>query len=224
VDESSAKSFSYDLIIGRDLMHEIDVDICFSAAEVRWDNASIPMQPVDKSTEEFDQQLLFAQDPLTTNAERIQNKMESKYCPVNLNKIATECHMLNSDQQETLHKVLRKFAHLFDGALGNWKTDPVDLEHKEKNDKEYKNILLDGLKASVRVLCCLLLIEIDGVTLKYLSGKKHVVADVSSHLDVYELKIQNEESLTLLSEVQISNIKFPMHIALIFKVQKQVIY
>jgi Retroviral aspartyl protease len=51
VDESNAKSISYDLIIGRDLMHEIGIDICFSAAEVRWDNASIPMQPVDKSTE-----------------------------------------------------------------------------------------------------------------------------------------------------------------------------
>jgi hypothetical protein len=40
-----------DVIIGRDLIHEIGIDICFSAAEVRWDNASIPMQPVDKSTE-----------------------------------------------------------------------------------------------------------------------------------------------------------------------------
>jgi hypothetical protein len=76
-DESNAKSISYDLIISRDLMHEIGIDICFSTAEVRWDNASIPMQPVDKSTEEFEQELLFAQDPLTTDAERIQNMVES---------------------------------------------------------------------------------------------------------------------------------------------------
>jgi hypothetical protein len=137
VDESNAKSISYDLIIGRDLMHEIGIDICFSAAEVRWDNASIPMQPVDKSTEEFEQELLFAQDPLTTDAERIQNIVESKYCPADLNKIATECHLLDADQQETLHKLLRKFAHLFDGTLGNWKTDPVDLELKDKNEKPY---------------------------------------------------------------------------------------
>jgi hypothetical protein len=64
-------------------------------AEVRWDNASIPMQPVDKSTEEFEEELLFAQDPLTTDAERIQNIVESKYCPADLNKIASECHLLN---------------------------------------------------------------------------------------------------------------------------------
>jgi hypothetical protein len=35
VDESNAKSISYDLIIGRDFMHEIGIDICFSADEVR---------------------------------------------------------------------------------------------------------------------------------------------------------------------------------------------
>jgi hypothetical protein len=67
VDESDTETNSYDLIIGRDLLHKIGIDICFSAAEVRWDNASIPMQPVDKSTEEFEQEisnLLFTQDPL----------------------------------------------------------------------------------------------------------------------------------------------------------------
>jgi hypothetical protein len=98
VDESNVKSNSYDLIIGRDLMHEIGIVICFSPAEVRWDNASIPMQPVDKSTEEFEQELMFAQDPLTTDAERLQNIVESIYCPADLNKIATECHLLNADQ------------------------------------------------------------------------------------------------------------------------------
>jgi hypothetical protein len=118
-------------------MHEIGIDICFSAAEVRWDNASIPMQPVDKSTEEFEQELFFAQDPITTNAERIQNIVKSKYCPADLNKIATECNLLNADLQKTLHKLLRTFVHLFDGTLGNWKTDSVDLELKDKNEKPY---------------------------------------------------------------------------------------
>jgi hypothetical protein len=67
VDESNPEANSYDLIIGRDLMHEIGIDICFSAAEVRWDNASLSMKSVDKSTEQFEQELLFTQDPLTTH-------------------------------------------------------------------------------------------------------------------------------------------------------------
>jgi hypothetical protein len=29
--------------------------------------------------------------------------LSSKYCPANLNKIATECHLLNTNQQEILY-------------------------------------------------------------------------------------------------------------------------
>jgi hypothetical protein len=86
INESDPETSSYELIIGRDLMHKIRVDICFCSAEVRWDNASISMQSVDKTTEEFEQELLFIQDPLTTDAEMIQNIVESKYCPADLNK------------------------------------------------------------------------------------------------------------------------------------------
>jgi hypothetical protein len=45
--------------------------------------------------------------------------------------------MLNTDQQETLHKLPKTFAPLFDGTLGKCKTDPVDLELKDKNDKTH---------------------------------------------------------------------------------------
>jgi hypothetical protein len=105
--------------------------------------------------------------------------------------------------------------------------------------KEYKNILLvypiivftehenntfNGLKASDRVLCWLLPLEEYGVTFEYLPGKKNVVEDALSRLDIDSLKIQEEEVLTLLSgseSISISNIKFPMHTALIFKEQSK---
>jgi hypothetical protein len=95
------------------------------------------MQPLDKSTEEFEQELLFTQEPLTTDAERIQNIVKSKFCPADLNKIVAGCNILSTSQQEKLHKLLKKFAHLFDGTLENWKTDPVDLELKDRNEKPY---------------------------------------------------------------------------------------
>jgi hypothetical protein len=75
--------------------------------------------------------------------------------------------------------------------------------------KEYKNILLgyhqsiiiftdhknntfNGLKASDRVFrtCWLLFLEEYGVTFEYLSGKKNVVADALSRLDIDSLNIQ----------------------------------
>jgi hypothetical protein len=75
--------------------------------------------------------------------------------------------------------------------------------------------------------CWLLLLEEYGVTFEYLPGKKNVVADALSHLDIDSLKIQEDEVLTLLSGSEnnsISNIKctIPMHTALIFKEQAKV--
>jgi hypothetical protein len=73
----------------------------------------------------------------------------------------------------------------------------------------------------------LLLLEEYGVTFEYLPGKKNVcnIADALSRLDIDSLKIQKEEVLTLLSGLEnnsISNIKWTMHTALIFKEQAKV--
>ena len=141
VDETDPAFCNYDLIIGRDLMHQLGIDICFSTAEIKWDNASIPMQEVDKLNEQFvkhfEEELLFAHDPITTDAERIQNIVETKYCPADLLSIATECTLLSKEEQEQLYKLLSRFEYLFDGTLGSWKTDPVELELKDEYEKPY---------------------------------------------------------------------------------------
>jgi hypothetical protein len=119
---------------------------------------------------------------------------------------------------------------------------------KPASCKEYKNILIGyhepiivftdhknntfkGLKEkdSDRVLrtCWLLLLEEYGVKFEYLPGKKNVVADALSRLDIDSLKIQEEEVLKFLSVSKsnsISNIKLtiPIHTALIFKEQAKV--
>jgi hypothetical protein len=96
---------------------------------------------------------------------------------------------------------------------------------------EHKNNTFNGLKASDRVLCTrwLLLLEEYGVTFEYLPGKKQknvcTAAYALFNLDIDSLKIQEEEVLTPLSGSEnssISNIKFPMHTALIFKEQAKV--
>jgi hypothetical protein len=94
---------------------------------------------------------------------------------------------------------------------------------------DHKNNIFNGLKASDYVLltCWLLLLEEYGVTFEYLPGKKqkNVVADALSRIDIDNLKIQDEEVLTLISGSEnnrISNIEFPMHTALIFKEQAKV--
>jgi hypothetical protein len=72
------------------------------------------------------------------------------------------------------------------------------------------------------VLRWLLLLEEYGVTFEYLPGKNNFVANALSRLDIDDLRIQEEEVLSLLSDSEVSNIKFPMHTALIFKEQMKV--
>jgi hypothetical protein len=76
----------------------------------------------------MEQELLCAHDPNTTDAERIQIIIESKYCPADLTKIVEECTHLDKTEQRQLLKLLQKFEDLFDGTLGTWKNDPEDLE------------------------------------------------------------------------------------------------
>ena len=82
MDESKGNTCQYDLIIGRDLLHELGIDICFSKAEIRWDNASIPMQSMEnldaEQVRKMEQEILYAHDPTTTDAERIQNIVDNK--------------------------------------------------------------------------------------------------------------------------------------------------
>jgi hypothetical protein len=75
--------------------------------------------------------------------------------------------------------------------------------------------------------CWILLLEEYGVTFEHLSGKKNIVTDTLYRLDIKNLRIQEQEVLTLLSGSEnnsISSIKLtiPMHTALIFKEQAKV--
>jgi len=76
VDESPHDSCNYDIIIGRDLMHSLGINLLFDTAEISWDNATIPMKNPEHLCEnwidELEQEVLFAHDPATTDAERIQ--------------------------------------------------------------------------------------------------------------------------------------------------------
>ena len=78
---------------------------------------------------------MFIHDPVNMEAERIQQIVEAKYSPADLEKIVAECSELTLYEQSQLLKLLKKFSHLFDGTLGTWKTDPVKSELKDPKEK-----------------------------------------------------------------------------------------
>jgi hypothetical protein len=139
--ESHHESCNYDMIIGRDIMHSLGINLLFDTAEISRDNAKIHMQHPewlkDNWVDALEQEILYAHDPDTTDAERIQGIIESKYTSADLSKIVEECtHLEQSERRQLLH-LLQKYEDLFDGSLGTWRTDPIQLELKDPNVKPY---------------------------------------------------------------------------------------
>ena len=81
VDETDARLNSYDMIIGRDLLHELGIDLLFSLGVMKWDNATVPMrdpaQLRDTEIDAFEAEIFSMHDPETTEADRIQQIMDS---------------------------------------------------------------------------------------------------------------------------------------------------
>ncbi len=125
------------MIIGRDLLDELGMNFLFSTNLMEWDNASTSMLDPDlfdqEDLDELANEMLYMHDPDTTEAERIQEILDAKYCKAELEK----CNTLNREDQQKLLKLLQKYEHIFDGTVGTWYTEPVDLVLKDPNCAPY---------------------------------------------------------------------------------------
>ena len=129
------------MIIGRDLLAELGINFMFKEQLMEWDNATTPMQDPSQFNEEridnLEHELLYMHYPDTTEAERIQAILNAKYCQADLLKLTQECDQLDKEEQQKLLVFLQKYEHLFDGTVGTWNTDPVDLILKDPTAAPY---------------------------------------------------------------------------------------
>ena len=56
--------------------------------------------------------------------------LNSIYAKAGINKLANNATQTNSEEITLLLILLKEFEELFDGTLGDWSTDPVNLELK----------------------------------------------------------------------------------------------
>ena len=103
MDETDKLSSRYDMIIGRDLLEELGMNFLFSTNLMEWDNASTPMLDPDlfdqENLDQLAKEMLYMHDPETTEAERIQEILDAKYCKADLVKLSQECNMLDREEQ-----------------------------------------------------------------------------------------------------------------------------
>ncbi len=130
----------YDLIIGKQTMHDLGVKSDFQEKTITIDEVLLPMRNIanlqlrPRITRALRENTCFAQEPISTHSatKHIVKILDAKYEKADLPVIIREnCSHLTADEREKLLSVLLKFEPLFDGILGDWKLLPVSFELKE---------------------------------------------------------------------------------------------
>jgi hypothetical protein len=133
VDNSTtSKQAGYDMIIGRDLLIKLGIDIKFSSGTLKWEDTEIPMR---ESGELRDRQIayhcFYASDDVTATKQltkRAVQILDSKYDAIDVGKVVAEQVGLDKSQKAALHALLTKYKNLFNGELGDWDSSPVSIE------------------------------------------------------------------------------------------------
>ena len=122
---------AYDMIIGRDILEDLGIDIHFSTQTVEWDDAEIPFRDVSQG----DWQSFYMQDSCAVQElcqiDRAKKILDNDYHKATLDDVSKMQTHLSSDEQKELLSLMQKFEDLFDGTLGRWTHEDYHLELKE---------------------------------------------------------------------------------------------
>ena len=119
----------YDMIMGRDLLIPLGININFNDMTIQWKHVSIPMKhPNDIQHTNYH----IADSPCMQEASnRIQQILDAKYQPADVNQLVLEYKHLNEEEKDKLLHLLLKYESLFDGTLGHWKGETYNIQLRE---------------------------------------------------------------------------------------------
>ncbi len=120
---------AYDMIIGRDILEDLGLDIRFSTKDTEWDGASVPFKDVDDG--QAQSYHINDSEAVEEAVDRLKDILDAKYQPADLDEIAREQKQLDPEEQRLLRDLLEKYKSLFDGTLGHWKDTDYKIDLKE---------------------------------------------------------------------------------------------
>jgi hypothetical protein len=130
----------YDLIIGKQTLHDIGAVLDFKERTITIDYILLPMRNINnlQLKSSISRALKFnsnfAQEPESTQnaTKHVVEILDAKYDKADLLSIVkNDCVHLSTPHQNLLLTFLLKYKELFDGMLGDWKLLPVSIELKE---------------------------------------------------------------------------------------------
>jgi hypothetical protein len=134
------QALMYDLIIGKQTMHDLGGKLDFQEKTITIDKILLPMRTIvnlqlkPRITRALRENTCFAQEPISTPSAtkrtvKILDAKDEKADPPAI--VRENCSHLTASNREKLLSVLLKFESLFNGTLGDWKLPPVSFELKE---------------------------------------------------------------------------------------------
>ena len=138
VDDSTEKQ-RYDVIIGRDLLSVLKLNLDFDTMSISCEKGpymgcSTPMKPIDdvlKFSGVKEIMEILDVDPVHDATKRVARITKANYKKADLDDVVKQCTHLNDNEKLELLSLLNKYKFLFDGTLGTWNTNPVNLELKD---------------------------------------------------------------------------------------------
>ncbi len=130
----------YNLIIGKQTLHDIGVVLDFKEKTITIDDILLPVRNINnlqlKSSilRAFKLNPNYTQEPESTRnaTKHIVEILDAKYNKADLPSIVKHnCAHLSTPHQSSLLALLLKYEELFAGTLGDWKLPPVSIELKE---------------------------------------------------------------------------------------------
>ena len=125
------------MIIGRYLLLEPKVDLCFSNYTIRgnggvYEGFTVSMKDPSNLRDYtiFRNEELWESEHVLESMWRTRSILDAQYQNADLRIIVSHSKHLNNNKRSMLYNVLTKYEFLFDGTLGTWKTKPVtELYH-----------------------------------------------------------------------------------------------
>ena len=136
--DSTPGPHRYDMILGRDVMSELGITLDFKDQTMTWDDSTVNMKDPDTLSDLLDpvndfywNEDLNETEALQEASARLKKILDAKYEAADLDEVVRACEYLDSNEQQQLLALLRKYEHLFDGTLGTWNNEPYDIELKD---------------------------------------------------------------------------------------------
>ena len=119
----------YDLILGRDFMQAIGMNLLYDSKQFQWGEIKVAMVP----REFWDRDTIKGFGSLEDNQGDNKNEifmLDAKYERADLNEVVKNSVGLSDEQKNMLYGLLEKYEKLFRGELGTWEGSLVEIELK----------------------------------------------------------------------------------------------